>query len=43
MRTQEILARVNDAMAPYTAIERGSCNAEGIAFDIKTRLELLAA
>lgn len=43
MRTQEILARVNDAMAPYAAIERGSCNAEGIAFDIKTRLDLLAA
>ena len=43
MKTQEILARVNDAMAPYAAIERGSCNAEGIAFDIKTRLDLLAA
>ena len=47
MKTQEILARVNDAMSPYAAIERAedsrSYNAESIAFDMKTRLAQLAA
>lgn len=47
MKTQDILARVNDAMAPYAAIERAtdsrSYNADSIAFDMKTRLASLAA
>lgn len=47
MKTQDILARVNDAMSPYAAIERAedsrSYNADSIAFDMKTRLAQLAA
>lgn len=47
MNTQEILARVNDAMAPYAAIERAedsrSYNADSIAYDMKVRIAQLAA
>lgn len=47
MNTQEILARVNDAMAPYAVIDNAvdsrSYNAHYVASDMKTRLAALAA